>query len=146
MRCSLASNGCRCRLGRSEPASSSTFVDAFDALAITYCRPWCRPGNSRGGKVIAGHAARPDVLKAANPPLSKCIIVAIPEAFEAGQVVPQARAANPKSHIIARAHSDAEVEHLNGLGADAVIMGEREIAREMLHDYSARQGHKPDQA
>jgi CPA2 family monovalent cation:H+ antiporter-2 len=86
------------------------------------------------------------VLKAANLPLSKCIIVAIPEAFEAGQVVQQARAANPKSHIIARAHSDAEVEHLNSLDADTVIMGEREIAREMLDDFAARQGRKPDQA
>jgi len=31
--------------------------------------------------------------------------------------------------IVARAHSDAEVEHLQGLGATTVIMGEREIAR-----------------
>jgi monovalent cation:H+ antiporter-2, CPA2 family len=97
-------------------------------------------------EVVAGHAARPEVLKAANLPLSKCIIVAIPEAFEAGQVVQQARAANPKSHIIARAHSDGEVEHLNSLGADTVIMGEREIAREMLDDFAARQGQKPGRA
>jgi monovalent cation:H+ antiporter-2, CPA2 family len=90
-------------------------------------------------EVIAGSGARPDVLEAANLALAKCVIVAIPEAFEAGQVVQQARAANPKSHIIARAHSDAEVEHLTSLGADTVIMGEREIAREMIDDFSARQ-------
>ena len=46
----------------------------------------------------------------------------------AGQIVQQARAANPAIRIIARAHSDAEVDHLKSLGADLVIMGEREIA------------------
>ena len=97
-------------------------------------------------EVIGGNAARPEVLKAANLTRAKCVIVAIPEAFEAGQIVQQARTANPNSHIIARAHSDAEVDHLNGLGADTVIMGEREIAREMIDDFSARQWRKPDEA
>ena len=73
-------------------------------------------------------------------------MIAIPEALEAGQVVRQARAANPKSQIIARAHSDAEVEYLNSLGADIVIMGEREIAREKIEYFSAQQAQKPDLA
>jgi monovalent cation:H+ antiporter-2, CPA2 family len=97
-------------------------------------------------EVIAGNAAQPDVLKAANLPGAKYVMIAIPEAFEAGQVVQQARAANPKSKIIARAHSDAEVEHLNSLGADTVIMGEREIAREMIEYFSAQEAQKPDLA
>jgi CPA2 family monovalent cation:H+ antiporter-2 len=83
------------------------------------------------------------VLRAANPALAKCVIVAIPDAFEGGQVVQQARAANPASLIIARAHFDAEIDHLNSLGADTVIMGEREIAREMIADFSARQRETP---
>jgi CPA2 family monovalent cation:H+ antiporter-2 len=90
-------------------------------------------------EAIAGNAARSDVLKAANLSQAKYVIVAIPEAFEAGQVVEQARAANPKTQIIVRAHSDAEVEHLDSLGADSVIMGEREIARGMLEELSKRQ-------
>jgi CPA2 family monovalent cation:H+ antiporter-2 len=53
-------------------------------------------------------------------------------------VVQQARAANLTGYIIARAHSDAAMVHLTGLGADTVIMGEREIAREMIGDFSAR--------
>ncbi len=96
--------------------------------------------------VIAGNAARPDVLKAANLAGAKYVMIAIPEAFEAGQVVQQARAANPKSQIIARAHSDAEVEHLNSLGADTVIMGEREIAHGMIEDFAARQSQNPGRA
>jgi monovalent cation:H+ antiporter-2, CPA2 family len=93
---------------------------------------------------IAGNAARPDVLKAANLTGAKCVIIAIPEAFEAGQIVQQARVANPASHIVARAHSDAEVDHLHGLGADTVIMGEREIAREIVEDFSTRQAKMLD--
>ncbi|ESZ34447.1 hypothetical protein X732_26220 [Mesorhizobium sp. L2C066B000] len=62
------------------------------------------------------------------------MILAIPNAFEAGQIVLRARAANPGINVIARAHSDAEVEHLKGLGADTVIMGEREIARGIVQE------------
>ena len=46
-------------------------------------------------------------------------------------MVQQVRAMNPGLHIVARAHSDAEVAHLASLGANTVIMGEREIARGM---------------
>jgi monovalent cation:H+ antiporter-2, CPA2 family len=86
-----------------------------------------------------GNAARSDVLKAANPASARYLLIAIPEAFEAGQIVQQARAANPKIQIMARAHSDAEVDYLASLGAGMVIMGEREIARGMIEDLLARQ-------
>ena len=39
---------------------------------------------------------------------------------------------NPRIEIVARAHFDAEVEHLLQHGANTVVMGEREIARTML--------------
>ncbi|MDX8441469.1 cation:proton antiporter [Mesorhizobium australafricanum] len=85
-----------------------------------------------GVETVAGNAANVDVFSAANPEGAKRLILAIPNAFEAGQIVLRARAANPAIDVIARAHSDAEVEHLKGLGADTVIMGEREIARGIL--------------
>jgi CPA2 family monovalent cation:H+ antiporter-2 len=88
---------------------------------------------------IRGNAARDDVLAAANLPAAKLLFVAIPEAFEAGQIVQQARRANPSLPIVARAHFDAEVEHLLSLGASKVIMGEREIALAML-DFARSQG------
>jgi CPA2 family monovalent cation:H+ antiporter-2 len=81
---------------------------------------------------IRGNAARDDVLKAANIPGARLLFVAIPQAFEAGQIVEQARKANPGLPIVARAHFDAEVEHLQKLGASQVVMGEREIALAML--------------
>jgi K+:H+ antiporter len=80
-------------------------------------------------ETIVGNAANGDVLAAANLAGARQLILAIPNAFEAGQIVVKARAANPVISILARAHSDAEVQHLQDLGADAVIMGEREIAR-----------------
>jgi CPA2 family monovalent cation:H+ antiporter-2 len=86
----------------------------------------------QGIEAIMGNAARADVLAATNPSAARYLVIAIPEAFEAGQIVQQARVANPQIRIIARAHSDAEVEHLTRLGADTVIMGEREIAGAMI--------------
>jgi monovalent cation:H+ antiporter-2, CPA2 family len=87
---------------------------------------------ARGIEAILGNAAAPDVLKAANIAHAVSLVVAIPNGFEAGQIVEQARAANPTIEIIARAHSDAEVEHLRHYGVDLAIMGEREIARGMI--------------
>ena len=93
-------------------------------------------------ETIAGNAARSDVLKSANLSGARYLLIAIPEAFEAGQIVQQARAANPKIQVIARAHSDAEVEHLKSLGADLIIMGEREIALGIIQNLFEWQAHQ----
>ncbi|MGA0530920.1 YbaL family putative K(+) efflux transporter [Hansschlegelia sp. KR7-227] len=98
-----------------------------------------------GVEVIAGNVAAAGTLDLANIGAAATFVIAIPNAFEAGQAVEQARASNPPLHIVARAHSDAEVEHLRGLGADVVIMGEREIARAMLVLLRER-GVAPDEA
>ncbi|ESW67434.1 sodium:proton antiporter [Mesorhizobium sp. LSJC268A00] len=87
-----------------------------------------------GVEIVSGNAASASVFAAANPQGAKRLILAIPNAFEAGQIVLRARAANPGINVIARAHSDAEVEHLMGLGAETVIMGEREIARGIVQE------------
>ena len=86
-----------------------------------------------GIDLIVGNAASDEVLALANLTAAKSLVVAIPESFEAGQVVEKARKANPALLIVARAHSDAEVEYLTKRGADTVIMGEREIALAMLN-------------
>jgi monovalent cation:H+ antiporter-2, CPA2 family len=92
-------------------------------------------------EVIAGNAADPRVLAAANLSAARWLFIAIPDGFEAGQVSEQARRANAKLEIVARAHSDAEVEHLQKHGANFVIMGEREIALGMLdHTFGPEAG------
>jgi CPA2 family monovalent cation:H+ antiporter-2 len=90
-------------------------------------------------EVISGNAAEQDVLTAANLTDARLLLVAIPNGFEAGQIVEQARAANPALNIVARAHFDAECDYLSKLGANVVIMGEREIAKSMA-EYARTQG------
>ena len=85
-----------------------------------------------GADTFIGNAADPEVLAAADLVAARRLFVTIPEPFEAGQVVEQARALNPMLDILARAHSDAAVEHLAGLGASLVVSGEREIAERMI--------------
>ena len=87
---------------------------------------------AEGIEAISGNGAAADIFAAANAAAARRLVLAIPDAFEAGQIIQRARSANARIEIIARAHSDAEVEHLTGLGADTVIMGEREIARGII--------------
>ena len=84
---------------------------------------------ARGVEVISGNAAQSGFLKAANLAGARWFVSAIPNPFENGNLIEQARAANPDLEIIARAHSDEEVEYLTKFGANLIIMGEREIAR-----------------
>jgi len=99
----------------------------------------------QGIEALTGNAADPEVLQAANLGEARCLLVAIPDAFEGGQVVEQARAINSILPIIARVHSEAEMEHLVKLGANLVVMGEHEIAKAMISDVGdVRSPTKPD--
>ena len=85
-----------------------------------------------GVSAILGRAETDGILESANVARARLLVSAIPNVFEAGQVVERARLVNPSLAIIARAHSDAEEQHLTRHGANIVIMGEREIARRMI--------------
>ncbi|KRB79358.1 cation:proton antiport protein [Sphingomonas sp. Root710] len=87
---------------------------------------------AKGIEVVQGNAVEDDVLEAAGLPSAAVLIIAIPEGFEAGAVLERARRFNPRLRVIARAHSDAEAEHLQNLGACEVVMGESAIASHML--------------
>ena len=88
--------------------------------------------HKEGIEVILGNAAAPDMLEAANITGARGLLVAIPDAFEGGQIVAKARALSQTLPIIARAHSEEEIAHLKHHGANEVIMGEQEIAKAML--------------
>lgn len=85
-----------------------------------------------GIEVISGNAAAPGMLQAANLEVARGLLVAIPDAFESGQIIAKARAISASIPIIARAHSEQEIAHLEHHGANLVIMGELEIAKVMI--------------
>ena len=84
---------------------------------------------AKGIEVIEANAVDRSLLQPMNVAGARWFISAIPNALERGSIIEEARALNPNLQIIARAHSDEEVEHLTQYGANLVIMGEREIAR-----------------
>jgi CPA2 family monovalent cation:H+ antiporter-2 len=89
-------------------------------------------GGARGLIFIEGNAADPALLEKADIEHASRLLLAIPGGFEAGAIAQNALALNPAIQIIARAHSDEDVAYLEKLGADHVIMGEREIAARMV--------------
>jgi CPA2 family monovalent cation:H+ antiporter-2 len=90
--------------------------------------------NAEGKETITGNAADPEVIRAANLPAARCVMVAIPDAFEGGQVVAQARKISDTLPILARANSEAEIDHLKKHGASLVVMGEHEIGKAMISE------------
>ena len=88
--------------------------------------------SSEKAEILHGNAAGSTMIGRADLRNARLLVVAIPETFEAGQIIEQARTANPALRIVARAHSQADVEYLESRGANLAIMGEREIARRML--------------
>ena len=97
-----------------------------------------REATELGRETVIGNAADPRVLAEAGIDHAAKLIVAIPEGFEGGAIAERARRLNPEIVIFARAHSDEEVAHLERLGVDHVVMGEREIARAILGLAAAR--------
>lgn len=85
-----------------------------------------------GFQVVVGNAADPYVLQEAGIESAGKLVIAIPEGFEGGAIAQKANKLNDRLTVFARAHSDAEVEHLTKCGANEVIMGEREIATRLL--------------
>ncbi len=94
---------------------------------------------SQGIETLLGNAATTEIIEAANVRGARWVFVAIPNGFESGQIVEQAKMNRPAPAVIARAHSDAEVAYLTKLGADVVILGEKEIALGMLDAAFAKQ-------
>ncbi|TZF89991.1 YbaL family putative K(+) efflux transporter [Cognatilysobacter lacus] len=93
--------------------------------------PRVRNARAIGLPAVRGQAANPAVLAEARPADAQMALVAIPNAFEAAEIVKRLREANPAISIIARAHSDAGVRYLLDRGADGAVMAERELAHSL---------------
>lgn len=91
-----------------------------------------REAEAAGVTVILGNATDPAVLRRAGIERADRLLIAIPEGFEGGVITERVRTLNPALPVIARAHSDEEVAHLEARGATHVVMGERETARRLF--------------
>ncbi len=78
-----------------------------------------------------GNAASASRLAELFPETATHALVAIPNAFEGGEIIARLRKANPAMIILARAHSEAESHHLISQGADGTVLAERELAYSM---------------
>ena len=85
-----------------------------------------------GLSVVRGNALEDRHLIKAGVKEAHHLLIAVPEGFEGGAIHEHAIRLNPNLAVIARAHSDAEVDYLEKLGVPHVVMGERELAGRML--------------
>ncbi|RJG52615.1 Kef family K(+) transporter [Sphingobium terrigena] len=85
-----------------------------------------------GLSVVRGNALEDRHLIKAGVKEAHHLLIAVPEGFEGGAIHEHAIRLNPQLQVIARAHSDAEVDYLEKLGVPHVVMGERELAGRML--------------
>jgi CPA2 family monovalent cation:H+ antiporter-2 len=92
---------------------------------------------AQGVPTLEADAAAPGVLEAAGIHNARLIAVATPDGFQARRIVELARQHNPSIDVVVRTHSSTEFAELEKLGANRVVMGERELARSML-EFSLR--------
>ncbi|MBB5519069.1 cation:proton antiporter domain-containing protein [Amphiplicatus metriothermophilus] len=90
-----------------------------------------------GAEVIVGNGAMTETLSLANAGEARCLLVAIPNVFEAGSATEEGRRLNPGMPIIVRAQTDDEEAHLKHLGASMVVLGGREVGLGMLSQLDA---------
>ena len=93
-----------------------------------------------GIETYAGSAGEKSLLDQINLKGARCLVSAISDAFEAGGIIEQARAANPQMRIVARANSEEAVQYLRSLGAHDIIFSDEEIAHRMIEDAMAVAG------
>ncbi len=89
---------------------------------------------AEGVEAFVGNAAEQRMLEAAHVAAARWLFVAIPNVFEAGQVIERVRKVNPDIQVIARAETQSDVEHLLRLGANEALVGRRELAHAMFED------------
>ncbi len=100
---------------------------------------------SQGHAVVRGNAVLPDTLEQAGITRARALIVAIPNSFEAGEIIASQRAAHTHLSILACAYLGEEVAWLQKQGASQVVTGAAEIASRLISLLPASSpGETPD--
>ena len=99
----------------------------------------------QGHAVVRGNAVLPDTLEQAGITRARALIVAIPNSFEAGEIIASQRAAHTHLSILACAYLGEEVAWLQKQGASQVVNGAAEIASRLISLLPASSpGETPD--
>ncbi|HVI87529.1 MAG TPA: YbaL family putative K(+) efflux transporter [Dongiaceae bacterium] len=109
----------------------SALAQALPIAIIETNRSLIDPTIADQVQVIVDNGAKPQVIENANLAAARCLFVAVPNGFEAGQITEQARAIRADLPIIVRAHSAIESAHLSECGATEIIVEGQEIGRAM---------------
>jgi monovalent cation:H+ antiporter-2, CPA2 family len=100
----------------------------------------CRRLREAGVEVVQGSAENPRVLERTGMRQAQVLVVAVPDPIALRQVVDQARRANPRMPIVARARSAADREFLEQRGVAEIVTAETEAALEMARYTLGRLG------
>ncbi|HJJ96855.1 MAG TPA: NAD-binding protein [Methanocorpusculum sp.] len=82
----------------------------------------------RGERIVYGDATRDSILEYAGVMKARTIVISIPDMEAIKGIICTARGMNPRINIITRSRFISETEELYRLGADEVIVDEREAA------------------
>jgi monovalent cation:H+ antiporter-2, CPA2 family len=85
-----------------------------------------------GHHVIRGNAVKAEILAQAGITRARALILAIPNSFEAGEIISVQRAESSLP-ILACAYLDEEVAWLKKQGANHVVNGATEVANRLIH-------------
>ena len=82
----------------------------------------------QGVQAVAGDASDPAELAQAHIARARMLVIAIPDAFQARQMIEAARTVNPGIETVVRTHSEEEADLLRKENAGKIFMGEHELA------------------
>ncbi len=100
-------------------------------LAIDQDPRVVRQVRSAGGSALLGYADNPTVLEQASLDQARVLVVAVPDAVAARQIVDYAKRTWPRLDIVVRTHGEEQLRAMRTLGVDEAVSGELELALEM---------------
>ncbi|SFN37542.1 YbaL family putative K(+) efflux transporter [Xenorhabdus japonica] len=103
----------------------------FPVVVIEDTRARFEEMNEMGISAVIGNAANKEIMALARLDCAFTLFLTIPNGYESGEIIANAREIRPDINIIVRAHYDDEVTYIKERGTSHIIIGEHEIARAM---------------
>jgi K+:H+ antiporter len=109
-------------------------------VAVDADYPLVRSAAALGVPLVYGDAGTPSVLDVVRVETASTMVVALPDPLATRQAIQYAMSRNPRLHVVARAHAEAEEIQLRRLGAARVITAERELGHQLVRHTLSRFG------